>query len=124
MKCYCKCSRQQCNGIITDLVAKTMYHVLVIFTSTLLMIVIIILICKLVAKHNSKNGYSTMKLNHIISDVMMAFCLIILGCVDVNNVQLLQWRHSTVCFVLRSSSSILLGLSSFLKTSFLICVFF
>ena len=124
VKCDCKCSEQRCYGIINGLIAKIIYHILVILSSTLSIIVILKLIRQLVAEHKWKNCYSRMKLNHVFCDVMLTFCLMVLSSNDMKNVNLLQWRHGTICFAIHVGISISLGLSSFFKTSSLVLVAF
>ena len=105
VKCDCKCSDQRCYGIINGVIAKIIYHILVILSSTLSIVVIIKLIRQLVAKQKWKNCYSRIKLNHVVCDVMFTFCLIVLSCIDMKNVHLLQWRHGAVCFAIHVSIS-------------------
>ena len=124
VKCDCKCNEQRCYGIINGVIAKIIYHILVILSSTLSILVIFKLIRQLVAKQKWKNCYSRIKLNHVVCDVMLTLCLIVLSCIDMKNVHLLQWRHGTICFALHVSISISLGLSSFFKTSSLVLVAF
>ena len=124
VKCDYKCNKHPCYGIINGVISKIIYHILVILSSALSIVVILKLIRQLVAEHKWENCYSRIKLNHVVCDVMLTLCLIVLSCIDMKNVDLLQWRHGTICFALHVSISISLGLSSFFKTSSLVLVSF
>ena len=124
VNCTCGCNKGQCFAILKGKILKCVYYSSVLLTSTMTIIALIQVMRELASNYKWKKYYSTMKLNHILCDMLFMFSLIYIAIIDMTNRILPQWRHSIGCFAVHIIMSISLGLSSLCKISSLFIVAF
>ena len=124
VNCTCGCTKEQCYGILKSKILKFVYYFFVLLSSTVTIIAMIHVIRELASNYKWKKYYSTMKLNHIIGEMLFMSLLIYIAIIDMTNVILPQWRHSIGCFAVHVIMSISLGLSSLCKITSLFIVAF